>query len=55
MFAYGEQLYYTVNSEPENGPTSGKLYRTDLDGNNRTVILDKPVYFPYILNGQLVY
>ena len=55
LFVSGDQLYYTVNSEPENGPTSGKLYRTDLDGNNRTVILDKPVYFPYIINGQLVY
>ena len=55
MFIYKDQIYYTENVEPKNGPVSGKLYRMDLDGSNKKVILNKPVYFPYIVNGKLLF
>ena len=54
LLEYGDYYYFSVNNEASTG-TTGTLYRADKDGGNITVILEKPVYYPYIINDRLYY
>lgn len=54
LFIYKNELYYNdlvVTDET----SEGKLYKCGLDGSNTQVVLEKPVYVPYIVNGKLYY
>ncbi len=55
VFIHGDRAYYAENIQPKDGPNTGKLYSVSLDGSDRTLILDKPVFFPYIAGGKLLY
>ena len=55
MFIYDDHIYYAENISPKNGPVSGKLYRMDLNGSGKTLILNKPAYAPYAIEGKILY
>lgn len=59
LFIYENQLYYTpVNTGKttiDGGETTINLMKCDLDGSNQEVVLNKEVYYPYIINNKLFY
>lgn len=54
MFIYNDKIYYSINNESKKNIT-GALYRCDLDGKNKTKILNKAVFYPYIIQDKLYY
>lgn len=54
MFIYNDKIYYSINDESKKN-TTGALYCCDLDGKNKVKILNKAVYYPYIIQDKLYY
>lgn len=55
LFIYNDKLYYSELTENGADLAKGKFYSMDLDGKNKAVILNKAVYYPYIINNKLYY
>lgn len=54
VLIYNNTLYYSKVNKEE-AKSSGKLCCCDLDGKNQKTILEKPVFFPYIVNDNILY
>lgn len=48
-------MYYAVSDEVSADVISGRLVRCDTEGGNPTVILEKPVYYPYVLGDSILF
>ena len=55
MFLGDGHVYYAVNDEESADEITGRLMRCDPDGGNPTVILDKPVYYPYFVGDSILF
>ena len=55
MFLGDGHVYYAVNDEKSSDVITGRLMRCDPDGGNPTVILDKPVYYPYFVGDSILF
>ncbi len=51
---YNGYYYFTLNNESVT-PITGTLYRADKDGSNIVPILEKAVYYPYIIDDQIYF
>lgn len=54
MQVYDGYIYFSVNDE-SNPPIKGQFLRADMDGKNITTIIDKAVYYPYIIDNKIYY
>lgn len=54
LFQYKDHLYFTVNNE-NTAPITGTFFRADMDGENICPVLEKAIYYPYIINDKLYY
>lgn len=50
----GDYMYYST-VDPEDNQKTIAYYRSDLEGKNQELILDKNIYVPYIIGNQLFY
>ncbi len=55
LFIYNNKLYYTMVDESDKSNITGKFYSIDFNGENKTEVLDKAVYYPYIINDKIYY
>lgn len=55
LFLSGNYIYYSVLDESTLDKPTGKFIRCDLNGNNQKVIINKAVYFPYIIGDSILY
>ncbi len=51
---YDGHLYFSVNNENVK-PITGTFFRADMDGSNVSAVIEKAVYYPYIIDGQIYY
>ena len=54
IFIYNDMIYYCELDESGDIPT-GSFKCCDLNGENTKTVLDKAVYYPYILNDKIYY
>lgn len=54
LLEYNGYLYFAFNDE-SGKEIMGGLYRANKDGSDITLILDKPVYYPYFIGDKLYY
>lgn len=54
LFKYDDHLFFSVYNE-KTTPNSGAFFRSDMDGENVVTILEKAVYYPYIIRDKLYY
>lgn len=55
MFVHNNYVYYTIVDEQSKSKPIGRFMRRDADGKNPVKILNKAVYFPYIIGDKLYY
>ena len=55
LSVYKNKLYFTELYEPDKSNIKGKYYCMDLNGRNKKVAINKPVYYPYIINDKIYY
>lgn len=51
----GDKIYYTTVKSSDDGVHTEKYYKCDLNGKNKELVLDKEVYYPFIIKNLLIY
>ena len=55
MFIYNNSIYYTMEKENEDGTYDSSLYRCNLNGKNKERVINRAVFFPYIIGDYIYY
>lgn len=55
LFVYNDRLYFSENDESNANLPKGKFCQMDFDGKNKKTIINKAVYYPYIINNKIYY
>lgn len=55
LFVYNDRLYFSEIDESNAKLNKGKFCQMDFDGKNKKTIINKAVYFPYIINNKIYY
>lgn len=54
MFIHDGKIYFTENNEAGD-KNIGSFCRCDLDGKNRETLIDRAIYYPYVINDCILY
>lgn len=54
LIEYDDHYYFAVNNN-KTSPITGTFFRSDKDGENIVPILEKAVYYPYIIDDKIYY
>ena len=55
MFIHDDKIYYTMQKKLKSGSYDNKLYCCTLSGKKTKVVLNKAVYYPYIIGDYIYY